>query len=254
MPNEHLELALWAAGFVLSTALFLTLLGTGRAASQPWFTAWIAFGCLNTVGLFLASRSNIHRLYFRLYWSSAFIDLGLQLLVIFEIAASVLKRKGAWVEKAGFKLAVWSFVSLITASLASVLVKPATTNTADAFFGRMDLFTTLEFCCTFMSVMFISRQLGLYWRGLPARIGYGLAAWNCVSFLSDNLHTYWSALRYFDQLEYIRDLSFIVAVVYWIRLSLRADLPLTSNHEPTSAEELLSLKDHLGFSPYTERT
>src|ERR1700754_903428 len=89
--------ALWAAGFIELTALFLMLLIRGRWRSFPIFTTWIGFQVLRTLVLYLLYHAANPMLYSLSYWSASIVDMGMQIAIVFELARAVLKPTGTWV-------------------------------------------------------------------------------------------------------------------------------------------------------------
>lgn len=229
MRFSTFDLTLWAAGFFLNGLLLGVLLLKRRAPKEPWFTAWIALGCVSTAILFFAYRSEIGQVYFVLYWFNVLLDLMLQLGVIAEIARSVLCRNDSWVENARDTFTRLCLASVVVATLATVLTTPAVDSFADGIFARSNLFMTVLFCFMFGSVMAVSNQLGLAWNNRATRVGAGLAVWNLASFLTDTLHAYWRTMSYFNHLEHARTITFQLVSVYWIALHLApepdADVP-----------------------------
>ena len=235
MQMQRLEFILWAAGFCLSTCLFFILCWRSRQ-SERWFKAWIGFGCLNSIVLFTTSRLSVPHLYFWCYWGAAFIDIVMQLCVIYEMARSVLKVRGTWVSQSNIRLRRLFYYALPVAFTISSVFKPAADSQVDSIFARANLFMTLLFCFIMGSVVRVSGELGLRWRGRSAKLAYGLVFWNLLSFVTDTLHTYWSTVAYFNNLEYVRDVSFLVVVMYWILLSWRGTLNQHDAEEHSSSQ------------------
>jgi hypothetical protein len=206
---------LWAAGFILNAALLFVLVFKRRYRLVPWFTAWIAFGCLYTITLFLGYRLGSKHLYAVLYWSGAFLDLLLQVGVVLEIARRVLKRSGRWVEGARVRLvAVGVLAPLIALGMAWTMT-PAAQTRLDAWDARASLFTTILICLMFAAVTLASQQLGVAWRSHIMRESYGLVLWTLVAFLTDTLHAYWRTLGHFTLLENVRIVFFQASLIYW---------------------------------------
>jgi hypothetical protein len=208
-------MVLWAAGFVLNAALLFVLLYKRRYRTVPCFTAWIAFGCLFTITLFWGYRSGSKHLYKVLYWSGAFPDLLLQIAVVLEIARTVLRRSGRWVEGARRPLLFMGSMAPLIALGMACFMRPAAQTALDGLGARSDLFATILICLLLTTVMVASQQLGLGWRSHIMRESYGLAVWIIVSFVTDTLHAYWRTLGHFTVLENIRIVFFQGALVYW---------------------------------------
>jgi hypothetical protein len=91
---------LWAAGFIELAALLIVLLGKGRWRMFPIFSLWIGFQVLRAVTFYPLYRHASHEVYARVYWSTAGLDLVLQIAIVFELARIVLKPTGTWVSDA----------------------------------------------------------------------------------------------------------------------------------------------------------
>jgi hypothetical protein len=192
-----MAIVLWAAGFVLNTALLLVLLYKRRYRTVPCFTAWCGFGCLYTITLF---------------WG---YSLVLQVAVVLEIARSALRRSGRWVEGARRRLVFMGLIAPIIALGMAWFMTPAAETRLDAWDARGSLFTTILICLLFTAVMVASQQLGLGWRSHIMRESYGLVMWTLVAFVTDTLHAYWRTLGHFTLLENIRIVFFQGALIYW---------------------------------------
>lgn len=208
--------ALWAAGFVLNAALVFVLLYKRRYRTVPWFTAWIGMGCVYTIALFLGYRFSSKHIYAVIYWSSDFFDLLLQVAVVLEIAAIVLRRSGSWVEGARVRLGLMGASAPLVAFAMAWLMKPAAETRLDAWAARASLFTTILIFLLFIAVVMASHQLGLGWRSYAMRESYGLVVWVVVAFLTDTLHAYWRTLGHFTSLENVRIAVFQLVSIYWV--------------------------------------
>ena len=207
---------LWAVGFGLNTALFLVLLFRRRYRMVPWFTAWIGFEIMYNVASFIAFRLGSKAVYSEVYWSCAFIEFGLQIAVVLEIAASVLRRSGRWVQGARIRLLAAGGVAPVLALAFAWFMTPAAETRLDAWEARVSLFTTLLICFLFTSIMAASQQLGLAWRSHVMREGYGIAVWVLIAFLTDTLHSYWRTAASFTAVEQVRMVFYLGSLVYWI--------------------------------------
>ena len=201
---------------MLNAALFAVLLWHRRFRTVPWFTAWLGFGCVYTISLFLAYRLGTKHVYATLYWVGAFIDLLLQISVVLEIAAIVLRRSGRWVEGARIRLGLMGATAPLVALGMAWWMKPAAETALDAWEARGSLFTTVLVFLLFVAVVVASHQLGLGWSSYAMRESYGLVVWVVVAFLTDTLHVYWRTLGHFTLLEDVRIAVFQLASLYWI--------------------------------------
>ncbi len=206
---------LWAAGFLTDAVLLFVLLYKFRYRTAPWFTAWITFGLLNNVTLYLGYRFGSRHLYAQLYWSGAFLDLLLQAAVVFEVARGVLRRGGRWVEGARVRLLFVTAIAPLLAFSTAWFMTPAADSRLDAWDARANLFISVLIVTLFSGVILASQQLAVRWRSHIMREGYGLTIWTLASFAADTLHSYWRTAAYFSALEYLRAAVFETVSLYW---------------------------------------
>lgn len=215
MNLSLLATVLWVAGFVLNAALVFVLLYKRRYKTVPWFTAWISAECLYTITLFLAYRFASKHVYAVLYWSTSFLDIVLQTAVVLEIARSVLRRSGRWVEGARVRLSLMGAIAPLIAFAMAWSMTPAAETRLDEWAARGSLFTTILICLLFSGVMTASQQLGLGWQSYVMRESYGLILWTLVAFATDTLHAYWRTMEHFTLLEHVRMICFLASLIYW---------------------------------------
>ena len=215
MNLSLLDTVLWAAGFIGNAALLFALIYKGRPRTVPWFTAWISFGLLYTITLFFAFRLGSKHTYAVLYWTGAFLDLILQLAVVVEIASYVFRRDGRWVAGAGVRIFAMGLSAPVFAGLMAWRMTPAASSALDAWDSRASLFTTVVVCLLFTAVLLVSQQVGVGWRSLILREGYGFIVLVIVAFVTDTLHAYWRTVEHFSELEHVRMVAYLGTVVYW---------------------------------------
>ena len=238
---------LWAAGFLLNAALLFVLIFKRRYRTVPWFTAFVGAGCVYTLALFLGYRYGSKHLYAVLYWACDFLDLLLQISVIFEIAGTLMKRSGRWVEGARLRLGLMAATAPVLAGVMTALMTPAAETRIDAISARASLFTTILIFVLFVSVVVACQQLGLGWQSYPMRIGYGMMVWVAVAFITDTLHAYWGTLGHFSLLENIRIVVFKAVTVLWcLALWLPETVPQPMGEEERKRLELLKRRLEYG--------
>ena len=216
MHVSFVAAVLLAADFLLTIGLLVVLLYRKRYRSVPWFTGWMAFGVLYSSAGFMALQYGTKQIYREIYWIGAFLDFLLQITVVLEIGAIVLRRSGRWVEGAKGRLVAAVAAAPLIALLMASVMKPAAQTRLDAWDARVSLFTTVFICLLFTSIMAASQQLGLAWRSHVMREGYGLTVWVLVAFLTDTLHAYWRTAESFTALEHIRMMAYLGVLSYWI--------------------------------------
>lgn len=208
-------IVLWAAGLFGNATLLFVLVARKRFKVVPWFTTWVVFNITYTLALYGAYRLGTRHLYVVLYWSGAFLDLLLQLSVVLEIAGYVFRRGGSWVGNAKARLMWAAIVAGAAGVVMGSIMTPVATSRLDALESRLDLGATVLIAVLFTSIMVVSHQLGVSWRSIVLREGYGVAAWSMVSFFTDTLHAYWRTAEHFRSLENIRISAYLAALGYW---------------------------------------
>jgi membrane protein CcdC involved in cytochrome C biogenesis len=206
---------LWAAGFIGNAALIFVLFYKRRYGLVPWFTAMIALGLVYTIALFAAYRFGSKHVYALVYWSSAFLDVLMQIAVVLEIAKYTLKRSGRWVPGSRLPLVLMGSTAPLVALAMAWFMKPAARTSLQAFEARSSLFTTILICLLFSAVVVASQQLGLGMQTHVMRESYGFMVWSLVAFVTDTLHAYWRTVGHFAALDHIRMVVYLATLVYW---------------------------------------
>lgn len=239
---EHLSrsaVILWVAGLLMNAALLAVLVWKRLAREVPWFTAWTAWAVVSTVGLFFGRAHGNRQLYATLYWTAAFVELVLELAVVFELAAVVFRRRGTWIANSRKRLASRAGASVVVAVVLAVGITPAAISARDALYCRISLFETVLFTGLFFALMTVSQQLGVSWRDLVIREGAGFLLLNLCSFLTDTLHAYWRTAGMFGDLEHLRMSIYLAVLLYWIIvfwLPARSSAPLGPKERSRLAE------------------
>jgi hypothetical protein len=241
-----LDNALWAGGLLGNVALLLVLVYKRRWRMFPWLCAYVSFAILLTVCLFLAYRFGSRHLYAEIYWSSALVDLLLQVAVVVEIAIIVMRPATEWLHSSR------SWFWTVTGSSASVAfllawcVHPSAPSSLDAWEVRGNLFCSILICELFTAVLFTSQNLGLHWRSHVMSLGYGLTTWAIVSLVVDMLHGYWGSVTHFAGLEHVRILSYLGALFFWT-LSFWREEPERKPATPEMRDAILHLTDRVSY-------
>ncbi|GAC1356867.1 MAG: hypothetical protein NVSMB3_03340 [Acidobacteriaceae bacterium] len=211
-----LDNVLWAAGFAGHAALLCILLICGRWRKFPVFTVLIAFHAAETAILFLLSRMGATNAYRVVYWAAAAGSFALQLGLIYEIAATVLRPTGSWVRDARRSFLLWSGVGVLVAFAAAMAVTPAASSALGTWEVRGMLFTSLLTCEVFLAMSAAANRLGLPWRSHVMALGQGLTVWAVMALMSDAAHIALGWNRDFAVLDYTRMLFYLGALGFWI--------------------------------------
>ncbi len=247
MGENVVDQILWATGLLLVVALFSVLILRKRYRTLPWFTAWIGFQMTGSALLFVIWSSYPSN-YGLAYWCFCAVDILLQIMILSEIARSVLCRNGVWVQGAKSRFLLLSALGAVVAAVMAAWVKPLANTPLEAWSVRGNLFTTLLVCLTFTSILSASAQFGLHWRSHVMRVGYGLTVWSLASFAVDALHGYWGATNHFKTLEHFDIAVWELSLVYW---SGALWVPEEEPKEipPALIDDLLHIHADLNLSP-----
>jgi hypothetical protein len=218
MNFSLIDNVLWAAGVLGAAALLTVLVYRRRAAAFPFFTAWIAFQVALSTLLFLVYRHGAARLYAKIYWISVLLDFLLQLAVVFELAAIVLRPTGTWLRDARAHFWTIGTAGALLAAAVAFVVHPAARSSLDAWEVRGNLFTAMIICELFLAMLIASNRLGLHWRNHVMGLGKGLTTWAMVSFSVESTHSLLGEAWHFSALEHLRILAWLFALGYWIRV------------------------------------
>lgn len=216
MNLSRLAGLLWAAGFTGHVALLAVLLLRRRWREFPVFTGFIAFHAALSPTLYVIYAHGSALWYARVYWSTALIDFGLQLGIVFEIARIVLKPTGTWLRDARKQFFVTAGLGIVLAAFLAWILTPPASSRLDELELKGNLFAAFLVCELFLFLSMTATRLGLGWRSHVMAIEQGFAGWIVVAVLTETLHGYFGSLHYFFVLEYIHMFVYLGALGYWI--------------------------------------
>jgi hypothetical protein len=206
---------LWAAGFIELAALLIVLLGKGRWRMFPIFSLWIGFQVLRAVTFYPLYRHASHEVYARVYWSTAGLDLVLQIAIVFELARIVLKPTGTWVSDARRMFLLLVCVGTAIAAGASYGIAPKVPNNLGGWIDKGSLFAAMLNAQLFAAMTLASTRLGLAWRHHVMSISSGWALWAVVGLFVEAAHSYLGPDWHGVELDQIRILSYQAATIFW---------------------------------------
>jgi len=211
-----LDRILWAAGFAGNTVLLLVLLFRKRWKGFPVFTSWIGFNSLRTVVLFFVYRYGSDHTYTFAYWGASYLDLLLQIGIIYELARNVLKPGGVWIQDAKKMFFLLAIVGAALAVVIAYFIKPTARSPIGFWIEKGNLFSSMLTVELVVSMMFASTYLGLVRNSHVLQIGEGLAVWAAVALLSEGAYSHFGPAWHGAILDKIRIFTYQCVTIYWI--------------------------------------
>lgn len=190
MHLTALDNFLWVVGFLDYCVLLAVLIGKHRARRFPVFTSMAVFYNARTILLFLIHHHGSTAAYRDTYWSLAFVDVALQLAVLYEAASKVFCPGGQWAP--GIRRTfLWIIAASVTvAAILTWLCETPVTTLLGTIFQRGDFFSSILVSELFVGMIFLSVTSGLPLRTHVARIVQGLGVPAIAGILIEALQTY----------------------------------------------------------------
>ena len=215
----HLSLTaqiLWAAGFLEHAALLIVLIIRRRWKTFPVFTVLIGFSTFRTLILVTIYKYGSPAQYSYVYWGASFLDVALQIGIIYELARIILKPTGTWVHDARKMFWLYGAVGAIIAAAIAYGINPSAPATLEFWTEKGMLFSamlTLELCAT---MLFASAHLGLIGGSHVMRLGQGWAIWAVAALITEGAYSHFGPGRVGNTLDYVRTLTYFGVTIYWI--------------------------------------
>jgi len=238
--------ALWLVSLAGQLTLLIVLVSKKRLFVFPWFTAFIAFGVVQSAIDFIAYRTAGRSTYFWTYTSLTIVDVMLQLAVVLEMARIVLRSTGTWIHDARTLFVGLGIVGALLAIALSFAVSPEAPSSLYAWTIRIDLFTSLLIAELVVAMSFAAQRLGLQWRNWVMGEGQGLMLWISISLGVDTAHSYFGWTRDYIVLDRLSIFAFIGALGYWSVVFWRIE-PERRPLSPEMVQYLVSIHKNLDY-------
>jgi hypothetical protein len=237
----------WTATFANNLLLLMVLFVRRRAGSFPAFTSYVAFSVLRDAAEFLAFYHLAFATYRDIYYSLEVLDVGLQILVFYELAVHVFCPTGAWARDVRR-----AFLSLVAASagvafLLSWIAQPPAPLRVQTFILRADFFSSLLMCELFVGTVVLAATVGLPWKTHVARIAQGLGAYSLFGLAIDIGVTPLGITAHnavFAALMRAQKLVWLACQVYWI-VTLWREAPAPRELPPAMRAQILLLQNRV---------
>jgi hypothetical protein len=209
----------WTATFANNLLLLMVLFVRHRASSFPAFTTYVALAVFDDIAGFLAFHYLAFATYRNVFYSLEILDVGIQVLVFYELAVHVFCPTGKWAPDVRR-----AFLGLVAASagvafLLSWIAQPPAPLRVQTFILRADFFSSLLMCELFVGSVVLAATVGLPWKTHVARIAQGLGAYSLFGLAIDIGVTpmgITANTTVFAALMRAQKLVWIACQVYWI--------------------------------------
>ena len=216
MNLSVVDWGIMVATSLVEAALFAILVFRHRWKDFPAFTVFMGSETVLNLLFMVPILNGSKSLYRWIYYSALLIEFVLQLWVAWEIARTVLRPTGTWVQDARKRFIFWGAVGILFAVMVPFLVTPPSMGILGHMEVRINLFTSLVFCELLALVTRTAKSLGLGWRNHVMALSNGWTAWVVVAILVEGLHNYSGMTRYYGELAHALMLVYLAVVVYWI--------------------------------------
>ena len=238
-----LDLFFWVAGLVGNCILLLVLWRKRRAAMFPIFTVMIAAYICRTIALFFIRRYGGWDAYYYAFWSLAFVDLGLQLAVFFEIATHVFRPTGTWAKDVRSSL-LWVLAASVTLAAALTWIDvPVVKTLRQTINLRGNFFASVLISELFVGMVALSLTSGLPFRTHVARIAQGWGALAICGMVIDTFKGHLGVANgtaAVDRLSRLQPWLYMACLTFWI-ITLAQEAPVPQALPDQLKQQLLSL-------------
>jgi hypothetical protein len=219
MRLTGLDLLFWTAGFFGHVALLLVLWTRRRAATFPFFTAYITANVLRTMVLYVVLHEGTKSDYYYTFWTLDIIDTILQLAVVYEMAAYTFRPLGVWARDRRSRF-VWLVASSIAiATGLTWLASPPTRLWMQVVVIKGNFFSAALMSELFIGMMALSGSAKLPWRTHVAKISQGLGVYSMVDVVIEAGHGYFGLghdNHIYVTFSHVRMAVYLACLAYWI--------------------------------------
>lgn len=217
MVFESWENWLWASGFACHLILAVVLLTRRHWRRYPIFTLLMVYQVVRTVALYIVSIRGAEETYNTVYLVLAFGDYCLQTGLVLEMATAVLRPNGSWLPGTKLLFFGWSVVGAVLAVAVGAAAHPLSRSVGALWEARADLFTTVWTSELFLSLLFVSHWMRLFWGSRLMVLAEGLAVWCIGTFSCDVAFLLEASQRVLMLSDRVRDLMYLGVLLFWIR-------------------------------------
>lgn len=175
---------------------------------------------LRTIVLFIIYQYGSPKTYTNIYWIASFLELALQLGIVFEMARVVLKPTGTWIRDARNMFWLCGIVGAVIAAATAYAINPSIPVShglpVEFWLEKGNLFAIMLTVEVFVSMALASTQLGLVWTSHVMRIGQGLAVWAVVALITEGVYSHFGTNWHGVAVDNVRILTYQGVTIFWI--------------------------------------
>ncbi len=218
MALSSVDKLYWAAGYAGHIFLLGILLYKHLATRLSFFTSLIAFNIARTMILLCVRSFAPDGCYFYAYWLLFAVDIVLQFLVVYEIAASVFRPLGYWAADVRNRAISGLAISIIIAGVLALLPKPEVEVWYQALILKASFFASAVECELFVGIAVLSWEGGFPWKSYVARIALGF-----VTFAFPDMVVEIATTRFglkdndaiYQHFMHVRMAAYLLSLLFW---------------------------------------
>jgi hypothetical protein len=218
MTLNSVDKLYWAVGYAGQIFLLAILLYRRLTKSFPLFTSLIAFNFARTTILVCVESFASGGWYFYTYWTLFGVDIALQFLVMYEIAGVVFRPLGYWAPDIKKRAVPWIVVSIILASLLTLLPKPDVEVWYQTLMLKASFLASVVECELFVGIAVLSWEGGFPWKSYVARIALGFAMFAFPDMVVEIATTRFGLKDsdvIYQHLIHVRMAAYLVSLLFW---------------------------------------
>ena len=217
MHLKSLDLFFWALGLFGHCVLLAVLWLRHRATYFPIFTALITTNVVRTIVLYCILHFGSSESYFYVFWSFGFLDVTLQLAVVYELSRHVFRPLGTWAPDLRRSFVILAGASLLIASVLTWLATPATRTLRSAIVIRGNFFSSALMSELFVAMIVLSVTADLPWRTHIAGLAQGFGVYSIFGILTESAHSYFGTGKHaYALISQVRISLYCLCIAYWI--------------------------------------
>ncbi len=247
MHISGIDGVLWIVGIAGELLLLLILITRRLYRIFPLFTAFIFWALLSDPLLFIILRAHHYaftKIYYQTYFASNVLQYALEIGVLGEIAANVLRPTRSHLTRRILPVLWGCMLGIGVAAFLLAAYLNAATLTHTRAFIVLDTTVAILRLVTFLLITAFSQILGLGWRNHVLQLASGLAFYATVTLIVGLAYSYLRAtpdyVAKFREFAQLGILGYLCALYYWCYSFARQEAP-RKEFSPQMAQLLVSI-------------